>query len=122
MASFHLVAANFFPWITQWTWGDLNSIEESILLRGSGHPDSVGHVVGLIQKIRPQVVMFHGANNAAPGLGWHVMDRLCGPSWNRADCKFVFSDNLAPPNRAISNAVMTPCPVGRHNLPPGFEA
>lgn len=112
--SFHLAAANFFPWITKWSWSGLNSIEEAILLRCAQLYDPVRHVVSLIQKMEPQVVMFHGANNAVPGLGLKVVEAI--PGSERLSRKYVFSDNLAPPQRSVSNGVMIPRPPQRQYM------
>lgn len=115
---YHLAAANFFPLITKWSWGQLNSIEESILLRQAGFLDPVAYAVSLITALEPDVVIFHGANNAVPGLGWRVVDAL---HQNQAVSKFVFSDNLAPPQRAVINAVMSAGRMGRHCIPQNFD-
>jgi hypothetical protein len=104
--SFHLVSANFFPWITYSSWGEsgfLNSIEESILLECVGYEDPVDHVSGLIDRVKPDAVIFHGANNIVPYLGIKVSKT---PSSLGSDSSFILCDNLAPPGTKISNALV----------------
>lgn len=122
VGDFHLATATFFPWVTRWSWEHLNAMEESLLLRCAGLSDPVSPIVGLIDRLNPQIVIFHGAYNALPGLGWQVVDSVCGASSGRSACAFLFADTLVPPYRHISTAVMTRYSIGRHNLPPDFDA
>jgi hypothetical protein len=100
---FHLVAANFFPWITDRSWSayKFNSVEESTLIHCCGHANPEVYIENLIGKIRPHTVVFHGANNAVPYLGGCVIRKIPAP----IDFEVIFSDNLAPSGRLVSNAV-----------------
>lgn len=114
--SFHLVAVNYFPWITSSPWGDIemNSIAEALVLRcwGFRHPEAA--VADLIAKVgNPNAqsqpgalpfVVFHGANNAVPYLALGTMRELCGS----IDTKFIFSDNLARPYQPANAVLLHP--------------
>ena len=104
--NFHLVAANFFPWITYNSWGGsgfLNAIEEAMLLKCVGHKDPVNHISHLIDRVKPIVVMFHGANNIVPSLGLIVSK---SHNHTEDDMSFILCDNLAPPGAKVSNALV----------------
>lgn len=109
--SFHLVAANFFPWITSRTWSSyrLNSIEEAALIFCCGHADSKDYILELIRQIDPVAVIFHGANNAVPYLGTGVVQQsLAGAS--RPAFDVIFSDNLAGSRKSgVSNTIRLCC-------------
>jgi len=88
---FHLVAANFFPWITRVRWESLirNSIGEAILMEKSGYDDPVGLIAALVNEIEPKWIVFHGTNNCVPILGMRV---LKVPSKHKAVS--IICDNL----------------------------
>lgn len=94
--SFHLVAANFFPWITDNSWGEyaLNSIEEMALIKCIGHEDPCEHVAELISSLEETApltaVVFHGANNSVPFLGDALLRSVKSRAFNA-----IFCDNLA---------------------------
>jgi len=108
---FHLVATNFFPWVTRRPWSELgtkgknplNTIEEALLLYCFGDANPVNRISKLIAKIKPCAALFHGANNCVPTLGAEVVRRRGAgegaPYW-------AFSDNLAPPQNPPCNAVV----------------
>jgi hypothetical protein len=108
---FHLVAANFFPWITSQPWSSygFNSIEEAALIFCCGHADPQQYIAELISRIGPVAVVFHGANNAVPYLGTGVVQQgLGGAPWRKF--QVVFSDNLAGGRQpGISNAIRLCC-------------
>jgi hypothetical protein len=114
---FHLVAANIFPWITTSSWSglELNAIEEMLLVKCSGHKDPVKHIDELIEQIKPQILIFHGANNIVPSLGNRIEILSNGPL-NTSETAIVFADNLAPPANKISNAVMLAHVIGREAM------
>ena len=91
-APFHLVNSNFFPWITRRSWSQLNSIEEAFLLNCAGHDDPVEHILELVRRIKPEVIIFHGANNIVPFLGAKVVAK---DSSHLDGSSVIFSDNLA---------------------------
>ncbi len=104
--TFHLVSANFFPWITYNSWGALgflNAIEEAMLLKCAGHEDPEVYISELIDRVNPDAVMFHGANNIVPSLGLRVSK---AQNYPESDRSFILCDNLAPPGTKISNALV----------------
>ena len=104
---FHLVVANFFPWITQRRWGAFNSIEEALLLRCHGFNDPHAPLDDLIAKLDRDLIclVFHGANNAVPILGAEFVSRRSS-SLRGLSPRIVFCDNLAPNARNDpSNAI-----------------
>lgn len=83
---YHLVAANFFPWITRdpWTLAAPNCITEQLLVRYFGWPSPLGFIALLIQQLQIASrrckhglthIVFHGANNAVPGFGAALTSR-----------------------------------------------
>lgn len=114
--SFHLVAVNYFPWITSCPWGDIgmNSIAEALVLRcwGFRHPEAaVADLIAKLGSLNTQFqpgalpfVVFHGANNAVPYLALGTMRELCGS----IDTKFIFSDNLARPYQPANAVLLHP--------------
>ena len=81
---YHLVATNFFPWITTKLWKDCTRsvLAEELLLRYFGWPDPLDFVTRLVQEFYRQCqtlnldyrkglthVIFHGAQNAAMRCG-----------------------------------------------------
>ncbi|MCW1913001.1 hypothetical protein OJ996_05430 [Luteolibacter sp. GHJ8] len=93
---FHLVAANFFPWITSEPWSsyNFNSIEEAALVSCCGYSDPHQYILDLIALIKPAAVVFHGANNAVPYMGAEVVRRSLAAN-HSSGFEVVFSDNLA---------------------------
>ena len=68
--NFHLVAANYFPWITSKRWSKLkNSLEEVLLLRCFGYESPVATLGSLIAACEPDLLVFHGVHNAVQALG-----------------------------------------------------
>jgi hypothetical protein len=95
---FHLVAANFFPWVTEGSWSHaidangkrgINSLHEMLLLETCGFDDPVSHVRSLADILRPKWLIFHGVDNCVPMLGNTVRKLLRHEA--------IFCDNLAPP-------------------------
>ena len=72
---FHMVAANFFPWITSVRWETIirNGIGESILMNTCGYDDPVRVIADLVDGIEPKWIVFHGTNNCVPILGMRVL-------------------------------------------------
>jgi hypothetical protein len=109
---FHLVATNFFPWITnlRWSQHNFNSIEEAIFLDCVGYKNPFSHLDYLFQALDGSLayLIFHGANNAVPYLGIDFARRHCTNTTIPAPPKIVFCDNLAPvPNHhPLNNLVM----------------
>lgn len=115
-ARYHLVAANFFPWITNKSWSELglNSIEESALIHSLTYTGSAGQrdpalvVTLLINELlnageRFHSVVFHGANNAVPYLGAQTVAFY--PELF-AHSQVIYCDNLS--RGKVVNAVLRP--------------
>lgn len=105
--NFHLVVANFFPWITQRRWGAFNSIEETLLLRCHGFNDPHALLDDLITQLDRDLIclVFHGANNAVPILGAEFVSGRSA-SLRGLSPRIVFCDNLAPnAGNGPSNAI-----------------
>lgn len=120
---FHLVNSNFFPWITQRSWSQLNAIEEAFLLNCAGHADPVEHILELIRRIKPEVIIFHGANNIVPFLGAQVIAKA---STDLGDSSVIYSDNLAlwrgqNVSQKIYNAVVLCRQNGRETMPHNYD-
>ena len=128
---FHLVAVNYFPWLTNDAWGDigLNAIAESLVLRcwGFDHPEA--HIADLIAMISENdrgtegfvgkipLVIFHGANNAVPYLALDTI-RRAGLWGTGLFTNNIFSDNLAwasSPHNAVILLPSTPLLLKRTN-------
>lgn len=108
---FHLVAANFFPWITSQPWAsyNFNCIEEAALLFCCGHADPQEYILELIRRINPVAVVFHGANNSVPFMGAEVVRRSIAEDPSPT-FEVVFSDNLAGSFQpGVSNAIRLCC-------------
>lgn len=78
---FHLIAANFFPWVTVKGWGiatgkSFNSLHEMLLLETCGFDDPARHIQSLADLLRPKWLIFHGADNCVPSLGSMVRKLL----------------------------------------------
>lgn len=96
---FHLVATNFFPWLSikEWSSLRLNTIQEALLLHCFGDSDPASRVRNLIFAVKPHSVIFHGANNCVPTMALSSI-RSIGPVTN-----LVLCDNLSRP--VTNNAV-----------------
>lgn len=87
---YHLVAANFFPWITTEGWADCTKsvLTEELLLRYFGWPNPLEFIYALVPELhrlcrdvdRPEQglthVVFHGAQSAAARCGVAVVAQL----------------------------------------------
>ena len=110
---FHLIAGNFFPWITGLAWGDyhFNGIEEAMLFHCFGFKNPYTSLnellIGLIGKAVTHL-FFHGTNSPVPTLGvqfLHQHPTVLTPTDTGPSIQVVFSDNLARPHLPISNSV-----------------
>ncbi|MFA5265978.1 MAG: hypothetical protein WC378_19325 [Opitutaceae bacterium] len=121
LSKFHLVAVNFFPWITRKEWTDkikLNAIAEAMVLRcyGFDHPAArIADLVELIGHSSPgspncagvvPFVVFHGAGCAVPYLGVETVRILLSPASIHSN--YVFCDNLSRPLPPRNTAVLLP--------------
>lgn len=99
--AFHLVAANFFPWITAMDWATLNfnSIEEAAFLDCFGYADPYRELNELVSLCGPIRIVFHGANNAVPYMANEFRRRHRQPNG-----EIIYADNLARHSR-VANAV-----------------
>ena len=87
---FHLIASNFFPWITLNGWGSLNGIEETFALRLFGYPSVFKSVSALCRQLQPVLVVFHGVSNIVSRLGLEAIEAM-GTS---RPAEILFCDNL----------------------------
>jgi hypothetical protein len=112
---FHLVATNYFPWITSKRWSDLklNSIEEALLLRCYGDSDPTKRVADLVQEVNAHSVFFHGANNCVPALALSTVRFLS--SWERPQ-NVVLCDNLSRPFGARNSVRLCECPISEAHV------
>jgi len=104
---FHLVAANFFPWITSEAWSDydFNSLEQSALIHCCGHACPEEYIVDLASRIPLHTLIFHGANNAVQFFGGSVV-RKCFEKQDGAEVDVIFSDNIDDSKRKrVWNAI-----------------
>ncbi|MBX3741232.1 MAG: hypothetical protein KF712_09600 [Akkermansiaceae bacterium] len=120
---FHLVAANFFPWITSQSWSsfDFNSIEESALIRCWGYKCPIAYIESLFDEFEGaknlEAIVFHGANNATSYLGNCLISRLRDTGKLDNNLEIIFCDNLAPGfSPRISNGIKLNCNIGRSSL------
>lgn len=92
--SFHLVAANFFPWITRVNWQDLalNCLHSALLLRAFGYSDPTTHMSNLVALIDPEWLVFHGVGNSVPVLSLQMLNQFGGTRPSVLLC-----DNLGRP-------------------------
>jgi len=118
---YHLVATNFFPWITQKSWSKcgFNFIEEMLLIYCHGFSDPFAHIEKICQRLlvetlkgekKLKALVFHGAKNAVPCLGAEFLRTRMAEIWKKIAPEdrpeIVFCDNLAPSrNPNITNAV-----------------
>lgn len=91
-SSFHLVAANFFPWVTvgQWakaTGSGFNSLQELLVVETCGFDEPVAHIRTLAEQIDPEWIIFHGVDNCVPSLGIKVRNILRR--------EVIFCDNIS---------------------------
>jgi hypothetical protein len=73
----HLVAANFFPWITLKSWQNVapNCLVSALLLRSFGFEDPSSDMASLIDRIEPYCLVFHGSGNAVPMLAFETLQK-----------------------------------------------
>jgi hypothetical protein len=98
LVPFHLVAANFFPWITldEWSLTVTNALKEHLLLETCGFADPVKHISSLVALLQPEWLIFHGVGCCVPSLGMKVRNALYRET--------IFCDNLSGP--PTSNAIV----------------
>jgi hypothetical protein len=87
----HLVAANFFPWITLKSWQNVapNCLVSALLLRSFGFEDPGSAMASLIDRIGPSCLVFHGSGNAVPMLALETIQKC---QWKTP--KILICDNL----------------------------
>jgi hypothetical protein len=75
LSEFHLVAANFFPWISKKAWGQTakESIDEAVLLIACGYSEPISVIADLVNQIQPSYLVFHGVGNCVTVLGTEVI-------------------------------------------------
>jgi len=99
---YHLIVFNIFPFITQLSWSgqELNGIEEAKLLQDYWHW-ATNFLDLLFFDLKPNLLIFHGANNAVPLFGMSYVSR---PTFSRpSGTVAILCDNLAPSRRPILN-------------------
>jgi hypothetical protein len=116
---FHLVAVNFFPWVTrhEWTELNLNAIAEALVLRCWGYDHPAKHIADLIDLIGAKkpgtsaladeipFVVFHGANCAVPYLALETIGLL---EPGDVSTNYVFCDNLSLPFPPVNAVTLLP--------------
>jgi len=124
---YHLVATNFFPWITQQAWScyQFSAIAEMLLIGCHGFREPFAHIEDICQKLgaKLQGLVFHGANNAVPYMGADFLRTRMANEWKAERPDIVFCDNLAGSmNQRVTNAVRL-CGryVCRSDMPENFE-
>lgn len=87
----HLVAANFFPWITLKSWQNVapNCLISALLLKSFGFEDPGSDMASLIDRIEPSCLVFHGSGNAVPMLALETIQKC---QWKTP--KVLICDNL----------------------------
>lgn len=112
---YHLVAVNFFPWITRSPWSNIpNSLTEALALYCWGIPKAPELIATLIKQLdtgaaeAAPIVAMHGVNNAVPALSLRVVQSVNEPT--PSSVRFIYSDNLgyaAPPRNVavLSNSI-----------------
>ena len=130
---YHLVATNFFPWITHKSWRacKFNSIEEMLLIYCHGFSDPFAHIEKICQKVQEEPakeekkmagLVFHGADNAVPLLGAEFLRTRTASEWQETRPDIIFCDNLARSGAPIRNAVrLCGRRLGRPDVPDTFE-
>ncbi len=93
---YHLVAWNLFPILSPQPWGDynFNGLEEALVIWRWGYANWPQLSMKLITAIAPQVVVFHGINNAVPYHGMMLADTI-RPRATDDYPRVVFCGNLA---------------------------
>lgn len=108
---YHLLAANFFPWVTRKPWGKIrvNQLGEAMALFSSGVPAPAKHIARLAQKLKDggdaPALCFHGVNNAVPALALEVVQEVRA---NHIATEIFFTDNLARSGTARNKIVLLP--------------
>ena len=127
---YHLVAANFLPWITTKPWAKCapNCITEQFLLRYFGWPSPLGFVALLIQQLQIACrtcqhglthIVFHGVDNAVAAMGTGVVSRTSLTSSPPPSIPLYKNQHpLQDPNQA-ANGVAGPDVIFCDNLAPG---
>jgi hypothetical protein len=102
---FHLVATNFFPWLSLEEWTDLkiNSIEEALLLHCFGFRNPVTLMNQLLITLNPHLVFFHGAGSCVSSLAMATVRQAGSAGWND---RVIFCDNLS---RSVTQNVVGLC-------------
>ena len=123
---YHLVATNFFPWITQNSWlsYNFNAIEETLLIGCHGFCDPFAHIEAICDALgaKLQGVVFHGANNAVPYMGADFLRTRMASKWKAERPDITFCDNLGGSIRGMVNAVrLCGQRLGRSDVPDNFE-
>jgi len=107
-SEYHLVATNFFPWITQKSWSacKLNSIEEMLLINCHDFRDPYAHIEEICRGLKKELqgLVFHGANNAVPLMGAEFIRSRMPSADKTPRPDIIFCDNLAG-SPHITNAV-----------------
>lgn len=87
----HLVAANFFPWITLKSWQNVapNCLVSALLLRSFGFEDPSSDMASLIDLLQPSCLVFHGVGNDVPMLALETLQKC---QWKTP--KVLLCDNL----------------------------
>jgi hypothetical protein len=110
---FHLVAGNFFPWITTCSWDThgFNGIEGPLLLHCHGFRDPFASLAALLTSAIGKEVshlFFHGTNTPVAQLGVDFIrlhGSLLNPASRSTSIQVVFCDNLARPNLLVGNSI-----------------
>lgn len=95
-SQYHLVAWNRFPILSPQPWADynFNGLEEALVIWRWGYANWPRQTMKLITAIAPQVVVFHGINNAVPYDGMMLADTI-RPHATVDYPRVVFCGNLA---------------------------
>lgn len=117
---YHILAWNLFPKLTPRPWADykFNALEETLVLWRFGYTDWLEQTISFIKTIGPNVVVFHGVNNAVPYHSMLLADRI-RPDASEEYPRVVFCGNLAWPGqmkRAGTTVEIRPPPIQRHNV------
>ncbi|MBW7893744.1 MAG: hypothetical protein H3C27_01420 [Opitutaceae bacterium] len=93
---YHLVAWNLFPFLLRDPWAhySFNAIEEALIVWRWGYVDWAQKIHDLADSLSACLVLFHGANNEVPYLGFGMVDRL-RPSAETEYPRVIFCGNLS---------------------------
>lgn len=100
---YHLVAWNRFPFLTPQPWAayNFNGLEEALVIWRWGYSNWPHQTMKLITGIAPQVVVFHGINNAVPYHGMTLVDSI-RPQAIDDYPRVIFCGNLARVNSVFT--------------------